>query len=87
MKKILIAMTMFAATIGNANAFQFETNNDILVQTIIGQIIQQTVGNTVNTGNVTIHTTGIQTKQKMTKCVSSPQYFSDGTMKMRVKCY
>ena len=31
MKKILIAMTMFAATIGNANAFQFETNNDILV--------------------------------------------------------
>jgi hypothetical protein len=87
MKKILIAMTMFAATIGNANAFQFETNNDVVVQSIIAQVIKQTVGNTVNTGNVTIHTTGIQTKRKMTKCVSSPQYFSDGTMKMRVKCY
>jgi len=88
MKKILIAMTMFAATIGNANAFEFDSNNDVLVQTIIAQIVKQTVGNTIesDSGNVVIHTQGVQNNGKLTKCWNSPYYDSKGNMYMRVKC-
>ena len=88
MKKILIAMTMFAATVGNANAFEFNSNNDIIVQSIIAQIVKQTVGNTIesDSGNVVIHTGGIQSSGKLTKCWNSPYYDSEGNMYMRVKC-
>ena len=88
MKKILIAMMMFAATVGNANAFEFDTNGDVLVQTIIAQIVKQTVGNTIesDSGNVVIHTQGVQNNGKLTKCWNSPYYDSEGNMYMRVKC-
>jgi hypothetical protein len=88
MKKILIAMMMFAATVGNANAFEFDTNGDVLVQTIIAQIVKQTVGNTIesDSGNVVIHTQGVQNNGKLTKCWNSPFYDSKGNVYMRVKC-
>ena len=88
MKKILIAMMMFAATVGNANAFEFDTNGDVLVQTIIAQIVKQTVGNTIesDSGNVVIHTQGVQNNGKLTKCWNSPYYDSEGNVYMRVKC-
>jgi len=89
MKKILIAMTMFAATIGNANAFEFNTNGDVLVQMIIKEVVLQTVGNTAknDSGTVIVDTVGIQTQGKVSQCWTSPQYFSDGSMKMRVRCH
>jgi len=79
---------MFAATIGNANAFEFDTNGDVLVQSIIAQIVKQTFGNTIesDSGNVVIHTGGIQSGGKLTKCWNSPYYDSEGNMYMRVKC-
>ena len=89
MKKILIAMTMFAATIGNANAFEFDTNNDAVVQSIIAQVVKQVVGNTIesDSGNVIIHTQGVQNNGKLRECWNSPYYDSEGNMHMRVKCW
>jgi len=89
MKKILIAMTMFAATIGNANAFEFQVNGDAVLQSVIKQVVAQTIGNTVKTGGgqVVIHTSKGVATGKMTRCWNSPKYDSEGNMTMRVVCY
>ena len=88
MKKILFAVMMIAGAT-NANAFEFNTNGDVLVQMIIKEVVLQTVGNTAknDSGTIIVDTVGIQTQGKVSQCWTSPQYFSDGSMKMRVRCH
>jgi len=89
MKKLLIAVMMGVAFTGNANAFEFKVNNDVIVQSVIAQIINKTLGNTVTLGDekVVVHTTGMVTTGKATKCWNSPFYDSDGNMHMRIQCH
>ena len=43
MKKLLIAVMMGVAFTGNANAFEFNSNNDVIVQSVIAQIINKSL--------------------------------------------
>ena len=92
MKKILFATLMFTATIGNANAFEFETNNNSFITSVINQIVKQTVHQTVGSQvgdgkHVIVHTGNASRTGNLTRCWTSTIYRSDGTPMPQVVCY
>jgi len=96
MKKILFATMMFATTIGNANAFEFQTNNDTFVTTVINQIVTQQVEQTFGSQStsqigdgkhVIIRTQDVIKTGKVSRCWTSTIYNSQGTPMPQVVCY
>lgn len=88
MKKILIAMMMFGATVGNANAFEFQTNGDAILTEVIKQVVQQTVGQQVGDGkHIIVRTGNAAAQKKLTKCWTSTIYNSQGVAMPQVVCY
>jgi hypothetical protein len=91
MKKLLIAMTMMIATVGNANAFEFDFNEHVMTEMVVTTVIKTVMGDKkqvkIGNGGVIIDTVGVIGKGKMTKCWTSQIYKSDGTVINQVQCH
>ena len=84
-------MTMMIATVGNANAFEFDFNENVLTEIAVTTVIKTVMGDkkqvSVGNGGVVIDTVGVIGKNKVTKCWTSQIYKSDGTIVNQVQCY
>jgi hypothetical protein len=87
MKKILIAMMMFAGAT-NAHAFEFQVNGDTLLTEIVKQVVHQTVGSQMGDGkHVIIRTNNAANQGKLSQCWTSTIYTSTGKAMPQVVCY
>jgi len=92
MKKMLIAVMMIVGVTGNAQALEFDINQNVLIQTVLTQVIKNVNGGQgtdikVGNGGVTIHGAGVAGKGKMTKCWTSQIYSADGSVTTQLQCY
>ena len=91
MKKLLIAMMMIVGVTGNAQAFEFDFNENVLTDIAVTTVIKTVMGDKkqvkIGNGGVIIDTVGVIGKGKMTKCWTSQIHKSDGTVINQVQCY
>jgi len=87
MKKILIVMMMTAAVTGNANAFDFEVNSNVMTETFVTSVLKQILPQTVKDGNIIVHTGKITHTQQASKCWVKNVYDSQGNVKQKLVCY
>ena len=89
MKKILIAMMMIGATIGNANATDFKINEAFVVTAVLTQVLGAVNGdakNDINIGGVSVGTVGIISGQGVKDCWTPVVYDSNGNATVGVQC-
>jgi len=91
MKKILIAMMMTFAVVGNAQAVEFDFNENVLAEIAVSTVIKTVMGDKkqvkIGNGGIIVDTVGVIGKGKMSKCWTSQIYKSDGTVINQVQCY
>lgn len=89
MKKILCGMLMSVALVGNANAFEFNVNDNVMKQVLIQTVLTEMLGkkNTLNFPNATVHTGNIKTTGQPTQCWTKFVYHADGSKTPKVVCY
>jgi hypothetical protein len=89
MKKIICGMLMSVALVGNASAFEFDTNNDVLKVVLLQTVLNEMLGkqNTLNLPNATIHTGVAGQTGKITQCWTKFVYHSNGTKTPKVVCH
>jgi len=88
MKKLVIALMMVVAGVGNAQAFEFKINESAVAAMIVQSIIKQQVPSTVHESDIfDIHTDTMITTGKSTECWNKVVYDSKGNARTKVVCY
>ena len=77
MKKIICGIVLSLGLVGNANAFEIQSNDAVMKQVLIQSVLQQLLGGNTNINNGM----GIQ------QCWSKFVYHSDGSKTPKIVCY
>ena len=90
MKKIICGIVLSLGLVGNASAFDIQSNDDVMKQVLIQSVLQQLLGGQSNLNkqiNVTIGSPqNIYNGIGVTQCWTKFVYHSNGTKTPKVVC-